>query len=410
MRKLINLIEGTEKGELANLKAVIAKKIKELPADDVTIKALREIEDLLKHVNAGGKYGIINNELKSVDDPSVNAAQKQIARYLMSMDMSSEHRDELFSLWKSDKLVNHKRLLTPGRKDFSDIFNKYDTNPVIRELVNDLMKVAELGQGKGEFGLSVLSKSISKQVGKGDLDIKGRAIEVKTTDKGAARFTDQEVRPGDGYEKSATELNAIATTISDKVPSSGLTIPATGKLLEILNIQDKKLYNKTVALTQRVINLLFDNTQTATVKKVMDALKSGNSGQALQFYAIANFDYYMSKKEDEGVLYLDVSREPMLVIFFTKAEELYDFGMRFHARTPYITATKDIRLPYPQITIVNTRQHMGSSDDSIAADASASSGRKSAAEPNVITGKPVSIRPKSARQTPAAADLGRARR
>ena len=55
MRDLIDildkiLIESPNDGdELAAMKSVIAAKIKSLPDDDATAKALREIEDLLKH-------------------------------------------------------------------------------------------------------------------------------------------------------------------------------------------------------------------------------------------------------------------------------------------------------------------------------------------------------------------------
>ena len=54
-------------------------QIKELPADDATQKALAEIEDLLKYVNAGGRIGIINGELKSINDPTVDACTKTIS-------------------------------------------------------------------------------------------------------------------------------------------------------------------------------------------------------------------------------------------------------------------------------------------------------------------------------------------
>ena len=137
--------------ELAAMKAVIAGKIKELPEDEATVKALKEIEDLLKHVHAGGKMGIINGELKKIDDPTVTAAQKLLARYIMSLDMTPDQRDELFTLWRTDKLVNRKKLLSSGKKTFSEIINKYDSNPVIKELVDELMRMATLGQGKGEF-------------------------------------------------------------------------------------------------------------------------------------------------------------------------------------------------------------------------------------------------------------------
>ena len=74
MRELITLLDQIlietqimeNDAELKNMKAIIASKIKSLPDDDATVKALREIEDLLKHVHAGGKMGIINGELNKI--------------------------------------------------------------------------------------------------------------------------------------------------------------------------------------------------------------------------------------------------------------------------------------------------------------------------------------------------------
>ncbi len=37
----------------------------------------------------------------------------------------------------------------------------YSSNPLMTEFINEVMTVAELGMGRGEFGLNVLSKSIT---------------------------------------------------------------------------------------------------------------------------------------------------------------------------------------------------------------------------------------------------------
>lgn len=86
-----------------------------------------------------------------------------LARYIVSMDVTPAQRDELFSLWREDKLVNRDKLLSKGSNNFSDIIASYSTNPAISELVNDVMRIQALGQGKGEFGLSVLSKILINQ-------------------------------------------------------------------------------------------------------------------------------------------------------------------------------------------------------------------------------------------------------
>jgi hypothetical protein len=353
MRDLIDildkiLIESPGDGdELAAMKSVIAAKIKSLPDDDATAKALREIEDLLKHIGAGGKLGIINGELKSVNDESVDAAQKLLARYILSIDMTADQRNDLFNLWRKDKLVKKNVLLGKGKKNFSEIITNYNTNPAIKEISNDLMRITALGQGKGEFGLSVMSKSISKP-DKGDLLIDGRKIEAKTTEGGAGRFTDQEVRPSKGFEAAANNLNDFVTERGFSLPASGLSLNVAVDIGQQLQGKDKIQYFK---LVENVIKLIFGG---GDVSGIMSAIKSGNQNQAKAEYAKASFNYYMSKKDDEGVLYINLTTDPITTVFFKDADELTSSALRLQMKTAYITSTADVRLPYPQMDIVDT--------------------------------------------------------
>ena len=375
----------TNNRELEAFKATIASRIKELPPDDATVKALKEIEDLLKNVHAGGKMGIINGELQRIEDPTVTAAQKLLARYIMSLDMTPEQREELFTLWRSDKLVNRKKLLTPGKHTFDEIINKYTTNPVIKELVDELMHMATLGQGKGEFGLSVLSKNINKPEGKGDLLIDGKKIEAKTTDGGAGRFTDQEVRPGNGFEAAARALTEFVLSKGQPQPKSGLSLSNAINVAKELDKKDLKQY---YSLIEKVINLIFNNTQSTA--PIMQAIKDGNLGAALQQYVQANFNYYMSMKDDEGVLYINLTKEPISTVFFRNADELAKSGLRLHAGTPYITSIADHRLPYPQTEIIDT---------TFGANAQAKAQKDATKQPKAMapTTAPVDIRPTAAK-------------
>lgn len=354
MRDLIDLLDKilTESpadggDELAAMKSVIADKIKSLPDDDVTAKALREIEDLLKHIGAGGKLGIINGELRSINDESVDAAQKLLARYILSIDMTADQRNDLFNLWRTDKLVKKNVLLGKGKKNFSEIITNYDANPAIKEISNDLMRITALGQGKGEFGLSVMSKSISKP-DKGDLLINGRKIEAKTTEGGAGRFTDQEVRPSKGFEAAANNLNDFVIDREFSLPASGVSLNVAVDIGQQLQGKDKTQYFK---LVENVIKLIFGGSD---VSSIMSAIKAGNQNQARAEYAKASFNYYMSKKDDEGVLYINLTTDPITTVFFKDADELTSSALRLQMKTAYITATADVRLPYPQMDIVGT--------------------------------------------------------
>lgn len=351
-------VEPTQ-DELEGMKSVIADKIRELPADDATAKALREIEELLQHVNAGGRMGMIYNQLEQINDPTVLAAQKMLSRYLMSIDGTPEERKEFFGAWKSDKVVNVDVLLSKETVTFDKVFNLYTSNNFAKEFIDDIMAVDALGQGRGEFALNVLSKSVwAPESGKGDLQMKlnGKVmhIECKTTMVGAARFTDQEVRPGRGYEAAASELNEFMTNHPTYPIKAGKSGHSLSKAIEFYqNIPDKDR-SKFFKMLSNVITLIFggENADVSDVKKITSRVKLGDVGGASHAWANANFNYYMGKKIDDGVLYTDLNNASFL--YYETAEDLADQGVRFHAGTIYVDTVNDIRLMYPQVDIQAT--------------------------------------------------------
>lgn len=394
MRDLINLITLVESpGNLPNaqeleaFKSAIASKIKVLPADDATAKTLKEIEELLQHVNAGGRMGMIKGQLHAVNDPAVLAAQKRLAQYLASMEVTPEDRAELFSLWKSDRLVNIDKLLSKKQVTFEEIFTNYGKNAAITELVDDVMSASDLGQGKGEFGLNVLSKSVAKpgglgdftdgvktgedskeeQKGKGDLIIKSgskwRKIECKTTDGGAARFSDQEVRPAEGYEAASRELQRFVegfkgTEMYQTVLPKGMAKGYGLNMRSAVELYDwfKKDKNGPIYLdmVEKVITLIFGGktADKPRIAAIMKAFKAGNANEVIQQYAQASFGFYMSRKDDEGVLAINLPSKT--VVFYSTVDDLTKQSLRFNADTIYLTAVDAARGAYPQMSVMKT--------------------------------------------------------
>jgi hypothetical protein len=416
MRNLINLItplfEDTQEvvsinpEELEGIKNTLSLKIKELPDTPETAKLLAEIEDILQSINAGGKLGLINSKLTDLNDPTVLAAQKEIARFIASIDMTPPQRDELFSMWKSDKLVNVDKLLSTGKHTFSDLFNGYNTNPATKELIDELMEVSALGQGKGEFGLNVLSKRIAKPVGKGDLLIDNRKIEVKTVHLAAARFTDGDVRPAAGYEAAAQAVNSFVKVRNPDpkfLPKSGLNLDKAVQFGQGLEGQEKAEYN---GLIEQLITVIFGgpNADSSDISAVTRAMKLGNFKEAIQAYARASFNYYMSIKDDEGVLYLNLGESPKFSIFYKTAEDLSEIGQRFEAETVYITSPT-FREIYPKISIISTsRGSMSIADTPPSAEQAVSAERQSAIDTkiqDVAQRKPISkLRPERSTKNP----------
>jgi len=373
---------------LDSLKTALASKIKTLPADEATVKTLREIEDLLRDVNAGGRTGKLNKDLQSVNDPVVREAHMLLARYINQIlsfgNATPEDRKELFDLWKADRLVNLDTLLGGDLAGFTEIFNGYNSNPIIQELVDELMVVSALGHGKGEFGLSVLSKSINKPAsGKGDLlvDYKGNevAVEVKTADMGkdkkvfnpktgktelrkgkmsSARFGDQEVVPGPGYEAASKTLNDFVKSKGKTVGDSGLNIGAAIELLKSLKPEDA---NTLMGLIRNNVKIVFgkqfENPRpdykaklTKNINGILSSIEKGDINSAMQFWSRASFNYYMAAKHDDGVLFINIPAKTC--VYYNSAEDLQGKGLRLDADTTYLSGGDPKRTVYPQIKVV----------------------------------------------------------
>jgi hypothetical protein len=373
---------------VVDLKNYLAGKIKELPADEATIKTLREIEDLLRDVNAGGRTGKLNKDIQSVNDPVVREAHMLLARYINQIlsfgNSTPEDRKELFDLWKADRLVNLDTLLGGDLAGFTEIFNGYNSNPIIQELVDELMVIGALGHGKGEFGLSVLSKSINKpSSGKGDLlvNYKGEevAVEVKTADIGkdkkvvdpktgktvirkgkmsSARFGDQEVVPGPGYEAASLALNNFVKSKGKTVGDSGLNIGAAIELLKTLKPADANTLMGLIRTSVKIVfGKQFENPRpdykTKLIKNIngiVSSIEKGDLNSAMQFWSRASFNYYMAAKHDDGVLFVNIPAKTC--VYYNSAEDLQGKGLRLDADTTYLSGGDPKRTVYPQIKVV----------------------------------------------------------
>lgn len=354
-----NTVAGDPNSDpLYGLKLAIASKIKDLPADEKTAKALREIEDLLSYVNAGGRKGSIEAEIQAIQDKDVHRARALLAKYIYSLDMNPAQFNDLFKRWKNDELINRDLLLSPGKHTIGEIINGYDDpkNPAIKELADDLAQVAALGQGKGEFLLSVLSKSITKKQ-KGDLEINGLTIEVKTLDAGAGRFYDQEVRPAPEYASSVINFKKTwaqdISAVFGKVAGTGLKLVDMITLADNMDPARKPEYWKSV---EDVLSNIFPGMD---ISKIVNAMQVGNIGMAKQAYAVTNLDYYRGiKVDDAGILFIDLTSKPSSMVFFNDAAGLIKGGLRLHANTVY-PVTNDPRNAYPQMRIIPTKHGGG---------------------------------------------------
>jgi hypothetical protein len=362
---------ATEPGDpatdpLYGLKLAIASKIKVLTPDPATEKALHEIEDMLASIGAGTKTEVVGKELQKINDVDVNAAQRLLAKYIYSLDASPADKKAMLAQWASDDgLIDLGALLNPGKNTVASVVKGYDKNPAIKELTDDLAQVAALGQGKGEFLLSVFSKRITKAK-KGDLNIdKFGQVEVKTTDGGAGRFHDQQVRPSSGYQQAVNDfLKTFDETLTSsklKTPT-GVSISQLVALKDALPVEQRDLFKE--KLTNAVSNIFVALPDAAG--PIVDAIMVGNDGLAKQRYAVAALNNYMSAKtEDKGILVINLRKDPYTFVFFNDNKSLNAGGMRLHAGTTY-PITNDVRYAYPQTDIVDTSQVQDTAGSTVA--------------------------------------------
>jgi len=335
--------------KIDEIKSILAEKIKNLPLTPYTHTALFEIDEFLAISNNGGKKRFIQNELRAIPNLSVKKASAILCKHILSLDCSLTNLKEMFKIWQADNLVNIDILLSPGKHHFKDFINGYSTNPAIKELTLELARVSGMGQGKGEFLLSVFSSQITKRQ-KGDLDIAGINIEVKTNDSGSARYNDQDVSPLQGYSGAVENFKSTWSHYVKqlkKLPKTGLSFD---HIYTVSTFIPAVKHNQYFSDVEEIISNLFP---TANVAEIVDMVRQDRIWSANCLYARANFNYYQSVKvNDDAVLYLDISTDDPISVCFKSCEELDEYGLELSPKTIYpIVYSGDRRLCYPQIKI-----------------------------------------------------------
>jgi hypothetical protein len=402
---------------LYSLKLTIAHKIKELEPDEQAQHALDEINDVLSTIKIGGrkKATLASFDEKDIEgnlswgDKDVQAAKELLARYIVSLEAPVAYKKSMLEQWKNGGLIDTTVLFStelPKQHTISEIVKGYDSNPAIRELASDLLQVSSLGKGKGEFMLKVLSPNITEPTNKkGDIEVIGfGTVEVKTTDGGAGRFTDRQVKPGPGYQSAVNDFfktfnpfleGSDNSAEQPAAPVAPVSPPAEdpARLQTLAGVKPapapeqpvaeakpskeakpKKMSSNSGINIDQLIELhkklpedmrgVFVTKLTAVLDQVflevpqysgaiVQEITTGGSGKAKQLYGVGILNNYMSVKTDEGILYINLRASPATFTFFTNNTSLNDAGMRLNIETVY-PVTNDIQLAYPKTKIVPT--------------------------------------------------------
>jgi hypothetical protein len=358
-------------------------------------------------------------EFDGWSDEDVRAAKSLLARYIVSMNAPFESKIQMLDIWKTNGLINLNLLLSPGINTIDRIVRRYSQNPAIKEMADDLIRVDSMGKGKGELFLKVLSPKItSPGDNKGDVEVKGKGkLEIKTYDQSGGRLGDQEVVPGPNYlslvkvflEKfgtywgqptqqpvqratpaqqppvqratsaqqqpaqqvgqvqQPTNLDPVQSqgTMEGRVkappkvkalkgiPSSGLNIAALSSLYN--QLPDKKVKTEYIKALAEIVSEAFPKANTAYGGAIATAIINGELGKAKQLYGTASFLNYMAIKHDIGILFINLTKDPIQFTFINDLPSLSQSKLRFHISTAYPVSTV-IRNVHPPLDVVSTSQ------------------------------------------------------
>lgn len=348
-----NVLLEKKTSELQSFKNELLKRLKDLPDDRKTLSALKEIEELLNAVHAGGRVEYVNAQLKNLQDPDVEEAQRVLARYILSLDADPEDRQAMLKLWSQDDgLVNISQLLTPGVVNYMpDVIRGYD-NPAIKEFSDELFEIEGYGKGKGEFALSIMSRRINLPA-KGDLMVTGYGgVELKAESAKGGRFVDQEVFPKGNYATAANQISAI---LKDKL---NVTAGKTGINLRVLvrsveALSEDPEFDNLKNLVKELVSGIFFSVPAGQRNKLVNAILAGDEDTAHQLYTDLSYENYTRvKTEDKGVLFIRLNVSPYEFLYATSVADIKQAGMKLSGLTIYpIVSGSDVRGIFPQITL-----------------------------------------------------------
>jgi len=287
LRKFINIISEAE----SSIKSAVIDLVK--TTDDNT---------LLKKVLNTLKAGNIDERIISVvgKDPDASKFVKQIANLIVTMDFPIEDKDAFLNKYPAG-IIDPAKLLDGAPHSFAELV---DNDQFSKELFKILTtNLTSQGVGPGEVALATFHPDImwsGRTAGGGDILVKGRAIEVKTSVASGGRWINA--------RKAKMNLPRVLDALSkatgiDTWPDR---INASKWTNEILPLILEKNPDQLDATCSTIASSLFTGTDTAAYIK---ALKSGDLKTLVDEHLRTGYNNYKAVSDFEGILLMDVRTE-----------------------------------------------------------------------------------------------------
>jgi hypothetical protein len=394
MREFINIIQLNE---TADLKKTIVDLVKTTDEEPVLHRVLKVL-----------KSGNIEERVAAVLSKDADASKftQKIAEFINNIDAPIEEKDDFLKRYPKG-LVDTGGLLSGNPKTFSDFLGHNEFAVELFKLMS--VNLVSQGVGPGEVALAVLSPNISwsgRVKGGGDVQIDGKAVEVKTSVSSGGRWVNA--------RKANMDMAGIKKAIADAEQSA--MIKLTGNkdnpprdMPDRLSISTwvneiRPNIGQDVGLLKQVTKVMADGLFTHTNNSAyQQALADGGEQDILMALMNVGYDNYKACSDFEGILLMDMKVETAQ--YFTEFAQMKG---RIKIDSAYLYAPESEAMPKVKILAAG---QLGGGDE---ADDDYEEPAAPVAKPKVMTGGNVdagdlSFGPGAGRERKKA-DLGRQRR
>lgn len=323
MRNFINLILEAD----SNLKDQVVSLVQQ--TDDT---------DILKKVLLALKSTDLDSKLKSVlkQDADASKMLDKLANLIVHVEGTVDEKEK-FANEYSKGFINTSALLSGKQQSFNDIVPDPFANRVFRLLATEL---SAHGVGPGELALAILSPNIKhsgRASGGGDLNIDGKAVEVKTTVSKGGRWTDA--------RKANLDMNSIKNELTKVLATTGQELPARVGIPYWVNTIRPLLTDETQLdhIVNVMANGLFSHIDNSSYKT---ALKTGDAADIADAVLSVGYDNYKKYAGFDGMLLVDV-RGSGLAQYFNSYDDMRGY---VKASTIYLMAPESEAMPQVVLT------------------------------------------------------------
>ena len=266
------------------------------PRDESQLKLIDRVYSLVKQTGVVERFlPIVQSKLAG---EYKDEALKTITAKIVSSDrLNLEQKNKFLDNLQANNCVNPDAFLKDGHYSIKDIFKN---DPINEQMFLEFIDfgAGQARAGKGEHAFAILSQDIT-QKGIGDIDVKGRAVELKVS---SSMTSTGSGRMGEGGISKDRGLAALAKfeELNESVQSyfSGgkktMNVELFTKMCNEIEFQP----GRREALGKEVFNMFFQQFGNM----IVDVFKQPNANPALVLdaYIEANYEWYKANPDMGG--------------------------------------------------------------------------------------------------------------